>query len=208
MPQILKSDDEDAVLKALNVLKKGGVIVYPTETLYGLGALALREDAVEKIYRLKQRQYKKPLLILVRDLEMLRKFFNISPKYLNLYKKFLNKPLTIVLNQKLSFPDSVSAGTKKIGVRISSNDFVRRLFRLLDEPITSTSANISGDENVYSFEEVLKQFGDNVELIVDSGNLPPSKGSTVIDLTTSPPDVIREGDLTIEELKDFFNGKS
>ena len=201
--EISKSSIE-AAFNAAKVIRRSGVIIYPTETLYGLGCSALDHNAVEQIYKIKQRMLNKPLLVLVKDEEMLMKFFHISDNFLNIYSKLEDKPVSIILEQKVKFPGQVSANSGKIGVRISSNSFVKMLFNYLDEPITSTSANISGTENVYEFEEVKSNFQDKVDLIIDSGNLPHSNGSTIVDLTEIPPRLIREGDVPREEIKEFF----
>lgn len=206
--RVLKISETNCAEKAAEVLKKGGVIVYPTETLYGIGGLSLNKTATEKIYSIKKRTLGTPILVLVKDLEMLKSYFIISDKHWNSYKKFEGKPLTLILREKINFPDIVSAGTRNIGVRISSNDFVKELFHYIDEPITSTSANISGEKNVYRFHEIINEFKDKVDLAIDSGNLPPSKGSTVLDLTTDPPHLVREGDIGKGELKEFFIGRN
>ena len=148
------------------------------------------------------------MLVLVRDTEMIGSFFKISTHNMELYKKFSEFPLTIILEQKYIFPDELSAGTKNIGVRISTNSFVESLFNYVDVPIISTSANISGKENSTSIDEIIGMFKGKVDLIVDSGNLPVSKGSSVLDLTKNPPEIIREGDIEKEKLKEFIIGNN
>ena len=201
--KILKPSKETAKHTA-NILNNSGVIVYPTETLYGLGCLALDTKAIKKIFEIKERMHNKPLLVLVKDIDMIEEYFHISNKFLNAYKKLEGKPLSIILEQKFEFPGLISANTGKIGVRISSNSFVKMLFEYVDKPITSTSANISGSENIYDFEQVSGSFEDKVDLLIDSGNLPPSNGSTIVDLTQSQPKLIREGDVRWDDIKEFF----
>ncbi|MCI0453519.1 MAG: threonylcarbamoyl-AMP synthase, partial [Candidatus Dadabacteria bacterium] len=183
----------------------GGIIIYPTETLYGLGALAVYEDSVAKVFNIKGRLQGKPIPILVRDKEMLSEFAVVTDEAVRLIEKFLPGPLTLVLEQKRKLPYLISAGTGKIAIRISSHRFVKRLFDFLSDPITSTSANISGQENIFSFNEIYETFNSKVELIVDSGTLPRSKGSTVIDLTAKPAEIIREGDISGAILKEFIH---
>jgi L-threonylcarbamoyladenylate synthase len=187
------------------VLNKGGIIIYPTETLYGLGALAVYEDFVEKVFNIKGRFQGKPIPILVRDKEMLFEFAVVTDEASRLIDKFLPGPLTLVLEQKRELPYLISAGTGKIAIRISGHRFVARLFNFLSDPLTSTSANISGEENIFSFNEIYETFNSKVELIVDSGNLPRSKGSTVVDLTVKPAEMIREGDISGAILKEFIH---
>ena len=116
--------------------------------------------------------------------------------------------MTFILTQKYSFPEGLSAGSGKIGVRISPNKFIKKLFEHIDEPLVSTSANISGEENLRSIKEITEMFSDKVDLIIDSGNLPDSKGSTVLDLTAAPPEILREGDVGAGEIRKIIVGDS
>jgi L-threonylcarbamoyladenylate synthase len=202
---VVKEENPDSPERAVSVLNKGGIIIYPTETLYGLGALASNEESVNKVFGIKGRLQGKPIPILVRDKEMLSEFVEVKDEAIRLIEKFLPGPLTLVLRQKRRLPYLISAGTGKIAIRISSHPFVRRLFDFLFEPLTSTSANISGLENIFSFNEIYETFSSKVELIVDSGKLPQSKGSTVVDLTEKPALIIRDGDISRERLKEFIN---
>ncbi len=201
---IVKSTAKDVYIKSANVVQKGGVFIYPTETLYGLGCSAFSLDAIRRIYEIKKRPYNKPLAVLVRDLHMLERHFVITKKQLEAYASLRDKAVTLVLPQKTSFPEVLTSGKKSVAVRVSSSEFVRALFEHIDVPLVSTSANISDSDNVFDIQEIVRLFSGKVDLIVDSGNLPPSKGSTIIDLTVSPPYVIREGDVKAKELEDLF----
>lgn len=202
---VVKEENPDSPKIVASVLNNGGIIIYPTETLYGLGALAVDEESVNNIFSIKGRIHVNPIPILVRDKEMLSEYVVVTDEANRLIEKFLPGPLTLVLKEKKNLPHFISAGTGNIAIRISRHAFVRRLFDFLSKPITSTSANISGRENLLSFDEIYETFKSKVELIVDSGNIPQSKGSTVIDLTVKPVFIIREGDISIERLKEFIN---
>lgn len=204
MTEIIKENSPESSQKTASALKSGGVIVYPTETLYGVGALATNEDSVEKVFSVKGRLHGKPIPILVKDEKMLAEFAEITGRASALVDKFLPGPLTLILKQRRNLPALITAGTGKVAVRISRHPFVNRLFDLIDDPITSTSANISGNENLFSFDEVYKAFKYKVDLIIDSGNLPPSKGSTIVDFTATPPVIIREGDISKDKLEEFL----
>ena len=204
MTVVVKEENPDSPKIAASVLNNGGIIIYPTETLYGLGALALDEESVNNIFSIKGRIHGNPIPILVRDKEMLSEYVVVTDEANRLIEKFLPGPLTLVLKEKKNLPHFISAGTGNIAIRISRHAFVRRLFDFLSKPITSTSANISGRENLLSFDEIYETFKSKVELIVDSGNIPRSKGSTVIDLTVKPALLIREGDISGDELKRFI----
>jgi len=202
---IVKTSEPDAALKAAETVLSGGVIVYPTETLYGIGGLASRPEVAERVSAIKQRPPDKPLPVLVKDLEMLAGYFVISRKQTEAYKKILPLPLTLVLrNRKTAqFPPQVSKDGQT-AARISSGEFVRSLFALLNEPLISSSANISGSENLSGGERAAEIFGGKVELIVDSGNLPVSEGSAIVNLSGKSPEILREGDIEPEQLRGFL----
>lgn len=202
--ELIKAEDPKAPWRAARVLKEGGIIVYPTETLYGLGSLATLERAVRRVFELKLRPAGKPIPILVKDLEMMGDYVFVTQDAKRLVERFMPGALTLVLKDKGRLPQLISASSGKTGVRISNHHFVARLFVEIDVPITSTSANISGEGNLLSTEGLMEVLGDKVDLIVDSGNLPPSKGSTVLDLTTSSPNLIREGDIPFSVIKEFM----
>jgi len=201
---MIKASDPEAPEKAASVLRSGGVIVYPTETLYGLGALVSDEVSVERVFEIKGRPPASPIPVLGRDQGMLEEVVEFNNPAHLLAEKFWPGPLTLVLKDKGKLPESITAGTGKAAVRVSAHPFVRRLFNELNGPLTSTSANPSGGENLLKFNDIYRTFNGKVELIIDSGNIPPSKGSTVVDVAASPPEILREGDLSINKLKEFF----
>ena len=204
--KIVAVNDKDVFHKTAQVLEDGGVIIYPTETLYGIGAYATDKNAINEIFNVKERTRGKPFILLVKDFEMLQEFFLVPEIVHNNSEKFIREPVTIIFNQTADLPGELSAGTKKIGVRISTNEFVQQLFTYIDTPLVSTSANISGEENTYSSEQIIELFNDKVDLIIDSGNLPHSNGSSIIDITSTPPRLLREGDIKKEDLKEFLSG--
>jgi len=204
--KIIAVNDSNVFSTTAEVLEKGGVIIYPTETLYGIGAYATDTNAINEIFNVKERTRGKPFILLVKDFEMLEKYFIVPGNVLQYADKFIKEPITIIFDQKTELPEELSAGTKKIGVRISTNIFVKELYNHIDTPLVSTSANISGEENTYSSEQIIDLFDDKVDLIIDSGNLPHSNGSSIIDITSTPPRLLREGDIKKENLKEFLSG--
>lgn len=186
------------------MLKSGGIIIYPTETLYGIGALALSEKPVERVFDIKGRPRGNPIPVLGRDRKMLEALVEFNETAIALADNFWPGPLTLVLKDKGKLPGLITAGTGKAAVRVSANPFVISLFNELDGPLTSTSANPSGGENLLGFDYIFRTFDGKVELIIDSGNIPPSKGSTIVDATITPPLILREGDITSRKLKEFF----
>lgn len=166
--------------KVVETLKKGGVIAYPTDTVYGLGANALDEKAVRKVFEIKKRDFRKPISIIVRDLEMAKKVASFGNDTEKILKKILPGPVTVVLYKKKILPDILTGGSKKVGLRIPDCEFTRTLMEKLDFPITTTSANISGEP---------------IE----------GKPSTVIDLTGKEPKILRAGPVSKEELLKILN---
>lgn len=136
---------------------------------------------------------------------MLERIAQIDERVSSLTSRFWPGPLTLVVRQKIELPELITSGTGKVAVRVSSAEFVKRLFEYIDHPLCSTSANLSGAENILEFDYIVKTFEGKVDLIVDSGNLPPSKGSTILDVTVTPPEILRRGDVSAQDLKEFFD---
>ena len=208
LTEVISAEDPKSANKAAFVLKSGGVIVYPTETLYGIGAFASIDGAVERIFDIKGRPHGKPIPILVKDKEMLSEMAEVPPLAYSLAEKYWPGALTLILRQKADLPELITAGTGKIALRISAHSFLQKLFELIDEPLTSTSANISGNQNLMDSKELFEAFSGKVDLIVDSGKIPDSRGSTIVDLTLDPPQILREGDVLTQALQEFIDGYS
>lgn len=185
--------------KAVEVLNCGGVIVYPTDTLYGIGSDATNADAVKKVFEIKGRDFRKPLLVAVADVETAKKivFWN---KYADiLAKKFLPGPLTLVLKKKIKLPEELTCGSERIGVRIPNNSVTLKILKKFGKPITTTSANISGEENITDLKKLSKEIKEKVDLIVP-GRCKYKKPSTVIDLTERVK-ILRVGVISEIEIK-------
>ena len=205
MTEIIKENNPLVFDKVSECLTGGGVIIYPTETLYGIGCLAFNQGACRRIVRIKQRSGEKGLIVLIRDVEMLDRHFHVSSELLRRYSRS-QKPLTLILHPKSPFPEEVSGGRDSVAVRISPSPFVKEVLSRVGEPITSTSANISGKGNSNRFIDIRRDFPSGIDVIVDSGTLPPSIGSAIVNLTTASPEIIREGDLSIAEIEEILYG--
>jgi L-threonylcarbamoyladenylate synthase len=200
------TDNNSAVLAA-ELLNKGGTIIYPTETLYGLGGISTNEHAFLNIFEIKKRSITKPFPVLVKDTDMLMEYALIPDKAGILIQKFWPGPLTLILNiRKNVFPDlvNITKNINKVGFRVSSHYFLKNLFKFIYQPIISTSANISGTENIFSADELQTVFKNRVDLIIDSGSISASKGSTIVDCTVSPLQIVREGDIPYYELYEYI----
>jgi L-threonylcarbamoyladenylate synthase len=198
MPEILKADRnnslESVICRAAEILTAGGVIAYPTETFYGLGANAACEKAIERIYAIKGRKFHNPISVIIDKEDKLQELVQEVPENAQkLIKIFWPGPLTIIFNASGRIPSILTAGTGKIGVRISSHIDAGLIAQKLGRPLTATSANQSGAPECSSAEEVLRQIGNKIDAIVDSGITAGGKGSTIIDVTAHPPQILREG---------------
>lgn len=185
--------EEEKIELAVNILEDDGVIVYPTDTIYGLGANIFSKKAVKKVYTLKGRDYSKPLSVCLSEIGDINKIAHLEGETCKL-EGLLPGPFTIILNKRENVSPLLTGGGGKIGVRIPDNPICRELTRKF--PITSTSANLSGGKVPTSTDEVAELWGDEVDLIIDGGKLQGTP-STVVDWTTQPPKVLRRG------VKDF-----
>lgn len=188
--------------RAIEILKSGGVVVYPTDTVYGLGCNALNSESVERIYRVKQRPSHQPLPVLLADVPQLDVVAQSVPEIARfLMSRFWPGGLTLVLPKTASLPDIVTAGSGKVAVRIPSHVVPLTIIRGLAAPIIGTSANISDRPSPVAPEEVEQQLGDQVDLIIDAGRCPGGIESTVVDVTLETPVVLRAGIIPEGEIK-------
>ncbi|MFH1780256.1 MAG: L-threonylcarbamoyladenylate synthase [Candidatus Micrarchaeota archaeon] len=183
---------------AVKALHNKGIIIFPTETSYGLGCDATNEEAIKKIFELKGRDYEKSLPIIVSDARMIKEYANLNPLAEYLIEQYLPGPLTIIVEKNEKISDSLSKNG--IAFRIPSREFTRLLVQEAGVPLVSTSANASGKQQPYNISEVIQEFDGKVDVIIDSGNLPPINPSTIIDTRREPPEILREGPLSGKEL--------
>ncbi len=166
----------------------------PTDTVYGIAANALDEAAVDRVFDLKGREDTSPIPVLIGKVDDLRKYGRDVPdEALDLAEAFWPGQLTIVVAKSEVIPSVVSGGLDTVGLRIADHPVPRRLVSELGAPITATSANISGTAPLSSADSVYEQLGTRLDMVFDGGELPPSRPSTVVDATVSPPRILREG---------------
>ena len=207
--QFIKVDSEETLQtglqKAANVILSGGVVAFPTESFYGLAVNATDEKAIQRLFVIKNRESHSPVLILIPSEDDLDRYVvHISETALQLIKHFWPGGLTLVFEARPTVSPLLTADTGKIGVRLSSHPIAKALARIAHVPITGTSANISGQPASLNAMEVLQYLGQKVDLILDGGQTEGGKGSTILDVTTDPPVVLREGMVSGEQLKAFF----
>jgi L-threonylcarbamoyladenylate synthase len=178
---------------AARVLGRGGVVAFPTETFYGLGAAALDGAAIRRIFELKGRPETKAVLVLVDSIAMAETVGEVGPRARALMARHWPGPLTLVLRARAGVPREVTAGTGTVGVRLSPHPVARGLVGALGAPVSAPSANPSGLEPPTTASAVLTYFRDQVELVLDAGPTTGGEPSTILDTTVEPPRVLRQG---------------
>ena len=187
------------------VLKENGVIVCPTDTFYGLGASCFSMQAVKEIYSLKGRDADKPLSVVVSDMDMLdRVAFPPSKKFNSLLSRLWPGPLTVILKASDDLPQELLGRRRTIGVRLPDFAWLRHLVRSAGFPLTATSANLTGLPEISDSAEAIEVFDGKVNLIVDAGQTTGGSASTVIDLTTENPVILREGAVPTEKIHELL----
>ncbi|MGQ9499867.1 MAG: L-threonylcarbamoyladenylate synthase [Dissulfurimicrobium sp.] len=197
---------KDLIMRAISTLKNGGVIAYPTETSYGLGASIEALGALDRIYEIKKRPADKPLLVIIKDTSWLKWLVADIPDYsLPLMERFWPGPLTILFSARPGLPFQLCASTGKIGVRISSHPIATALLDGLDGPITATSANLTGFSSLNSAQEVIAQLvSPPPDFILDGGPAPGGPPSTIVDVTANPPVIVRHGAICQEDIQALY----
>ena len=194
--------------KILSFLRSGGVIGFPTDTAYGLGADPWNETAVRQIFKIKGRPDAKPLLLLIDSFEMLEQVAFIPKDLHELTERFWPGPLTVILPaREATVLSSITAGTGTVGVRWPSAPFALRLVNALRKPITATSANRTGMGTAVTADEVRFQLHNRLDVLVDGGTLPTRSGSTLLDLSVDPPVLLREGPVSFVALQEAMKGR-
>ena len=187
------------------VLRKGGVIAYPTDTFYGLGVNCFSQKAVQRIYQLKKRKLFKPLSVLVSDTDTVQSLaVEIPSMFWELTEQFWPGPLTIVLKASSGLPREMLGPGDSVGIRLPSVLWLQDLIAETDFPITATSANISGEKEIEDPLRIKDVFSGKVDLIVDGGKTEGIQPSTVVDLSSSRPEILREGAVHRSSLEKYL----
>ncbi len=202
MVRVLQAEGEGCLAEAIAVLKGGGVIAYPSDTVYGLGAAASDDGAVRRLFGVKGRAGEKALSLLLADFEDMAPLCAEVPATAELLAgRFWPGPFTLVLKRSPQFHSLALGGGDSVAVRVPDHPFLRELIRRLGEPITGTSANRSGQPACRSAQEVERELGEAVDLIIDGGPSGAGQESTVIDITSGTLKIVREGAIGREEVE-------
>jgi len=210
MLEILKPDanssEKKIIARAVEILAEGGIIVYPTETFYGLGADATNEKAIKKIFAVKGRDFKNPISLIISKPEDIYPLVqDITESAEKLMAAFWPGALTIVFAASDKVSSMLTAGTGKIGLRISSHPIANAITQKLKRPLTATSANLSGVPECSMASDVISQIGNKIDAILDWGKTPGNKPSTIIDVTCNPPAILREGAVIRQAIEKYIS---
>ncbi|MDO8715995.1 MAG: L-threonylcarbamoyladenylate synthase [Dehalococcoidales bacterium] len=193
---------QQQIERGVTILRQGGLIAYPTDTVYGLGASMSLPQSVARIYEVKGRPRSLPLPLLLADVSQIAEVASkVPPSAWCFINSFFPGALTLILPKAASVPAILTGGGNSVAVRVPDHPVPLALIRGLGAPIVGTSANISGRPSPLTAEEVYAQLGDKVDLIIDGGRCPGGKESTIVDVTGEIPVIRREGAISIEELR-------
>ena len=199
----LSSDFSKAIQEAIAVLKLGGAVIYPTDTLYALGANALEIGPVERVFKVKQRPKSKPLPMAVRNINWAKELAFIYKKEEKILEAVWPGAVTVVLPKRNIVPDILTAGQNSVAMRIPASFFINELLGKFGYPIISTSANISDELPSFKISEIIERFESSKykpDLVIDAGDLKQSEPSTILDLTSDKPRILRVGPVKPEKL--------
>ncbi len=212
MTKILTLDpldiDHSLVKEAAAVLHRGGLVAFPTETVYGVGADVFNQEAVRKIFASKVRSLGKPLAVCVSDSHQLRQVTASIPEEAEvIIEAFLPGPITLILPKQPTISDQVTARAKGVGIRFPNHAIALALIKEVGIPMATTSANISGGPDAKTAGEVISQLRGRIDLLIDGGPAQLGIPSTVIDFTALPYRIVRHGAISKQELDGFLRGK-
>ena len=199
----LENDIEYTKLKEVaTAIKNGKVVVFPTETVYGIGTNGLDEKAIEKLYKLKKRPKNKPISLLVNNIDMINDIAeDITELEYKLINKFMPGPLTIILKKKNKIPDILTANSGTVGIRIPQNEIAIKLIEYANVPLATSSANISGEASGINLKNIMKDFNDDIDYYIDGGFSKIGIASTVVQVFDGIPHILRKGVITIDDIK-------
>ena len=201
-----KEIDYNKLKEPAEIIKQGGIVVFPTETVYGIGSNGIDSNAIEKLYKIKKRPHNKPISLLVSDIHMVNLVAKeITDIEYKIMEKFFPGPLTIILKKKECVPDILTAGNDTVGIRMPSGKIAKKLIEYVGKPIATSSANISGKQSETNIKKIMEKFKGQVDYFIDGGESEIGIASTVIQVIDGIPNILREGSISIEEIRKVSN---
>ena len=201
---LMQNPTEENIQKAADIIKNGGLVVMPTETVYGLGANALDKNAVTNVFKAKGRPMDNPLIVHIAYAKDAEKYAHTSPLFYKLAEKFMPGPLTVIMPKKDVIPYEVSCGLDTVAIRVPSNEIAHNLIEKSGCPIAAPSANLSGKPSPTTFMHVVEDMNGRVDAIIDGGPCTVGLESTVIILKNDSAELLRPGKVTYEQLKEII----
>lgn len=193
--------NKDELEKVVQALNDNGVIIFPTETVYGIGGKATSKSVIDRVYNSKKRPRDKAINILVSNISEIEKYAIISSELeRKIIEKFMPGPITIILNKRADFGYGFTANNDTIGVRIPDNKIVNTILNKIDFPLIAPSANISGKQSGVRAQEIIKDFKDCVDIIIDGGDIKKGMSSTIVKVEGSDVKILRQGKITLEQI--------
>ena len=190
--------DYNKLNKPATIIKNGGIVIFPTETVYGIGTNGFDKTAIKRLYRVKERPLNKPISLLVNNIDMINQVAkDITDLEYNLIRKFFPGPLTLILKKKDCVPDILTAGSDTVGIRMPANEIALKLIDLAGVPIATPSANISGKPSGIVPEKILSDFNGKVDCFIDNGNSKIGLASTIVQVKDGIPQILRQGSIYI-----------
>ena len=197
--------DYEKLIQPAQIIKNGGIVVFPTETVYGIGVNGLDDKAVKKLYKVKKRPMDNPISLLVDSVQMIESVAkNITQEEYALIQAFMPGPLTIILQKKDIVPNVVTADLDTVGIRMPGNDIALKLIQYVGNPIATPSANISGKQSGICIKDIMKDFGNCVNYYIDEGNSKIGKPSTIVKIVDKKPCILRKGDISKKQIIDVL----
>ena len=184
--------------KCVDIIKKGGIIIFPTDTVYGIGCNVFDEKAIKRVFEIKNRSYNKPICVLCSGIEDIEKLvLNLNEKERNIINEYMPGSCTLIVNKKKEISNMLTSGLDTVGVRIPGNDIAIELIKKCGFPISTTSANISGESDFTEIKEIFKEFGEKVDVIIDGGKSKIGVPSTIVEIENNEVKILRQGSLEI-----------
>lgn len=198
-----RNEIDDEKLKAMSEkIRNGNIVVFPTETVYGIGTNGLNEESIKKLYEIKQREFNKPISLLVSDVNMIKELTkDITEIEYKLIEAFCPGPFTIILKKKDIVPNILTANGATVGIRMPENEIARKLVKYSGVPVAAPSANISGKPSGIEIEDIVKDFEGKVEYFIDGGKSKLGIGSTIVRVIDGMPKILRQGSITKEQIE-------
>jgi L-threonylcarbamoyladenylate synthase len=199
--------EPEIIKETATIIRQGGVIVFPTRCLYGLGADAMNPEAIDRVIEIKQRPQNNPILVLIHSSQQLNRLVaRVPPAAEILMQYFWPGRVTLVFEARDTVSSRLTARTGKIGVRLAGHPAAAALVKLSGSPLTATSANVSGRPACFKLPDLAAGIAEDVDFMLDAGVLAGGAGSTVVDVTAAPPRILREGQVSADEIRRVLAG--